>query len=407
MKNNLLKLLLIPLLIFAAACNDESEPTPPLVIPERGDIIETEFIATISSDLINLALDQFDEDIDIEAEYAITMYKIVYYTEDVDGNITPASGLLTYPNGPTSLPMASIQHGTQTEKSAVGSADPLNSVEGVMGLLGAGLGYYSVVPDYLGFGESNISIPPYHHYKTSAGDVLDIIRAGRRFAEENDISLSGELFLAGYSEGGYVTMAAHKEIEDFYPEEFNLTASAPMAGAYDLELTATTVIEREVYESPSFLAYIIVSYNNIYNWNRIDQIFNEPYATRVPILYAGTFGTDEINEQLNDTVSVLFTNDFIDTYLAGNDAQLNFAFDQNSLLNWAPAAPMHLFHGNADEFVPYENALRAKASLEAAGAASIELTTIEGGTHGSALFPSLLGAIMWFEQLQTATLVIN
>ena len=70
----------------------------------------------------------------------------------------------------------------------------------------------------------------------------------------NFIQFNEQLFLEGYSEGGYVTMAAVKEIEENLSHEFNITMSFPMAGAYDLSgVLVDLMLSEEVYPDPYYL----------------------------------------------------------------------------------------------------------------------------------------------------------
>jgi len=288
-----------------------------------------------------------------------------------------------------------LQHGTQTNRSIVGSVSPLNSLDG---MLGASLGYYTIVPDYLGLGESTI-LHPYHHAKSSADCVIDLIRAGREFALRSNIKLNGQVFLAGYSEGGYVTLAAHKEIEKNYSNEIKIAACAPMAGAYDLNLTAKAILQKQTYNQPSYLSFFIVAYNEIYGWNRLTDAFNSPYAEKMPSLFDGTKTTTEINAQLTTSISQLFKQNFLNAYLNGSEVDLTTAFTNNSLLNWTPSAPLRFYHGSADEYVPYENSTNARDYFKSVGA-TVELITIPGGTHTSAALPSIINAVDWFETIR-------
>jgi dienelactone hydrolase len=94
-------------------------------------------------------------------------------------------------------------------------------------------GYAVVVPDYLGLGTSP-GYQTYLHAGSEATCVVDALRAGRSLCSSNRVSLNGQLFLTGFSQGGHVTMAAHRELEAFHTNEFTVTASAPCAGTYDL-----------------------------------------------------------------------------------------------------------------------------------------------------------------------------
>ena len=50
---------------------------------------------------------------------------------------------------------------------------------------------------------------PYMVALPSATSVVDMIRAGKNLCDSLNVLISEDVFLAGYSEGGFVTMAAH------------------------------------------------------------------------------------------------------------------------------------------------------------------------------------------------------
>jgi pimeloyl-ACP methyl ester carboxylesterase len=387
--------LLISLILFVSCKSPDS-----LVEPQeqkRGEIVRTSFLGSYTASVIQnlVTFAAAGQQINITLKYDVDTYKIVYRTLDTKGNITIASAALFVPKGKEISPMISLQHGTQTNRSVVASVNALNSVDG---LTAASLGYYTLVPDYLGLGESTI-LHPYHYAKSSADCVIDLIRAGREFARTSSIKLNGQVFLAGYSEGGYVTLAAHKEIEKNYSSEIKIAACAPMAGAYDLNFTAKTILQKQTYNQPSYLSFFVVAYNEIYGWNRLNEAFNSPYAEKMLSLFDGTKSTSEINAQLTPNISQLFKQNFLNSYLGGTEVDLTAAFTNNSLLNWTPTAPLRFYHGSADEYVPYENSTRALAYFKSVGAVA-ELITIAGGTHTSSALPSIIDAVNWFETIR-------
>lgn len=79
----------------------------------------------------------------------------------------------------------------------------------------------------LGYGPG---LYPDVHAASEATATIDMLRATRNYCQQNAIGLNGQVFLFGYSQGGHATAAAQKMIEEKYPHEFTITASAPMAG---------------------------------------------------------------------------------------------------------------------------------------------------------------------------------
>ncbi|MBC8180669.1 hypothetical protein H8E88_06040 [candidate division KSB1 bacterium] len=137
-----------------------------------------------------------------QLKYNVEALRIVYQTIDARGEVVQASGALMVPIGADSLPMMSVQHGTETFRESVASVNPTNMAEGYLGLVAASMGYLITLPDYLGFGVSEV-LHPYVHAKTNAITVIDLLRAVKSYSNEKSIITNGQLFLAGYSEGGY------------------------------------------------------------------------------------------------------------------------------------------------------------------------------------------------------------
>ncbi len=374
------------------------------IYSQRGEILSVELKSTIEVNNLKSILKSLNVEDNLISKliYDVDFYKMVYTTLNHKGQIVKASGALFIPKGLNNLSLISIQHGTQTKRTNVGSINPYYSIEGI---IGSSLGYFAIVPDYLGLGESDM-FHPYHYAKTSADVVIDFIRATRSFSINNKIKLNGQVFLIGYSEGGYVTLAAQREIEKSYYNEINITASAPMAGAYDLYLTAQLILRNKYYDQPSFLAYLIYTYNEIYGWNKINEVFNSPFAEKISSLFDGTKTTLEINSALTNDLSLLFNQKFIKEFLDGNEKDFTYALRENSLINFIPVTPTRLYHGDADEYVPYENSLRAKEYFNLHGA-NVELITIKNGTHVSSGLPSIINAISWFDSLKEKRIIAS
>lgn len=382
------------LVFILAACEDEPNACPPT--GERGRIIAVTVLGELTSQDLNQLLADSQLENAIEAQYDLDLFKLIYQTVAPAGSLTVASGALFVPRlePEDGFPLLSVHHGTETGRQDVASVNVFNSPEGL--LLAASSGFLTCVPDYLGLGESTL-IHPYIHAPGSAAAVIDCIRAARNYSCQEEIPLNGQLFLAGYSEGGYVTLAAHRAMEKDLEDEFQITASAPMAGPYDVLGTAYEYIGAETYPHPAYFGYLGLAYNSIYGWDRLEEIFASPFATLLPALYDGSLTTSQINRQLPRTVGDLLQSTFIEAFLGDGETELKAALKANSLLNWAPRAPVRFYHGDSDETVPYFNALRALDSLTARGGTSVELVTISSGTHQSAALEAIEGSKKWFD----------
>jgi predicted peptidase len=241
---------------------------------------------------------------------------------------------------------------------------------------------------------------PYLHAELSANAIVDMLTAGITFCNMNNIELNKDLYIGGYSEGGFTTLAAQKAIEEDNDFPFSLQASAPAAGPYDLYNTTTYFIDLDEYPEPAFMAYLFTAYNDVYRWNRLDNFFNAPYAEMMPNLFDGTKTTTEISDALPVKVSELFTADFITGFRNGTEKEVIDALKENTLLNWTPTIPMRFYHSNTDEIVPYQNSVTAVETFRDNGATDIKLITLDSLQHSEGGVPAYTDMIEWFYSLK-------
>ena len=380
---------------------------------DRGDIISTQVVSTkdidnnqlyIENELSVLASGDF---FNLTVEYGYWMYNITYETIDKYGNPTQASGVIAYPRTDwpneenQAYPILSYQHGTVIEKDAV------TSVTGIWILpaLIAGYGYVYLELDYLGLGISE-GLHPYQIKEPYASDVVDFLRAADHFSSQNDdFQINSQIFLAGYSEGGYATMAAHQIIERDYADEINITASFPMAGAYDMSGIMTDVmLDFTSYGQPYYFPYVLFSYADSYQ-NTIgpaESYLLPEYASTLPDLFDGLHSADEINDIMPDIPITIMIPDSITTFEENENHPLRLALQENDLYDWTPQSTMNIIHGLADELVPFENSQLAYDTFISNGAEDVSLTPIPesfGGHQDAAPF-ALLGAFELAQELK-------
>jgi len=349
----------------------------------------------------------------LSLSYSVDTYKIVYETTDVDGSATIASGAFCIPISPDcqGFPIAVYEHGTSLRKVDVPSED---IQETYIGRIFAAGGYQVVMPDYLGMGESP-GLHPYCHGASEATATLDMIRAVREAQALGEIPGmepdNGELFLTGYSQGGHAAMATHKYIEENnLLEEFNVIASAPCSGPYEITGAMADTILAASYSNPGYIVYIMASYQRVYGdlYTSYSDVLKAPYDEIVEPYFNGnnyTLGMGSLNEQLPQEIQSFVEDSVLENFLAASDDLSHpiwQAMAANDNHDWLPSRPIKMFYCTGDEQVSFQNALVAESTMLENGATDVEAVFKGEGMHNECVLPSLTDAFTWFESLKTA-----
>ena len=386
--------LILSILVIQSCSEDDPAPVVEIEVLESTDRQFTR-AAGEAQGLLN----SFSPAIASLIKHDVTFYEITYKTS-YKGQEIIASGLVSFPETTEAVPMVSFHNGTNTQQSAAPTASSTFKV--ISGVAGAG--YIICIPDYIGFGVSSSVFHPYYHYQSTADVATDMIRAARELAFQEGYNFNGDLFVSGYSQGGYAAMAAHKAIEEKPLEGIELIASAPSSGGYDVKGVQEYFFAQTTYDNPYYLAYVALSFQSVYDWTQpLSDLFQEPYATNIPDLFDGLNSAGVINGQLTNVIADLVQPDMlanIDT-----DPQYDYivdAFEENSLDNWVPAKRMFLYHGDTDITVPYQNSVDTYNRMLDLGASEsiLSFTTLEGKNHGTGFTPYLEAIISEFEKLK-------
>lgn len=331
-------------------------------------------------------------------KYDVDFFKFIYKT-NFKGSTIQVSGLLGVPKNLPFVPsLLSAQHGTMFKATEAPSNFPATFTG--FELFAAG-GFVTVIPDFIGYGVSQHIPHPYYDQLYSGKAVVDMIKAVKYHLAQQKTAFSNRLFLFGYSEGGYVTMAAQKEIETNATHNLTVTAAAAGAGGYDLNGVLSAIAGTSSYSAPSYLALLLNGYNSTYNWNRpMTDFFKQPYADRIPALLNGTKDRGQIDVQLNNSPTALFNPVFYANLLnASGETALKQKLTANSFVDWVPKSPTRLFHGTADEAVFYQTSVTTFNRFKAAGATNVELFSVPNGTHESSVQPMIENVLPWIQSL--------
>jgi pimeloyl-ACP methyl ester carboxylesterase len=280
-----------------------------------------------------------------------------------------------------SFPIISYQHGTQVYRECAPSrfnANPLailsspdltgalqNYVECIVGGLMASAGYIVVMPDYQGFGDSSAGHPYVHRF---LGDsVRDIVVWAKRFFKNRTVSANQKLYLTGYSEGGYATMAGARSLQQ-PAVSVPVTAIVPCDGPYSLsEVMLGQMLSGAEVEVPSYLLYTASGYYAAEPQRMpsvVTTLLLPPWFLAVGPdgLFNGTHTNAEVGYAVPPTTipkDMLTVGAYGD--LVGKTGLVyQLLTESDAWQGWVPAAPLVFVHCRDDDVVPYANAVKAQ-----------------------------------------------
>lgn len=407
-KNPFLKSALI-ILIFSlfSSCNPDEGGEQPidqyLVSYEKYKTYLPSYIKSILSALED-DYPQLSE-ISDHMVHGVEVYKITYMTK-FDGKDIMASGIVSIPITEGAFPLLSFQNGTNTQNSNAPSVNPDSELYILLEFM-ASAGFVVSAPDYLGFGASKTMFHPYLDKESTVQTVTDMLRAVNELLTNHlNKEVSKDLYITGYSQGGWATAQLQKTIEQESSGEFNLKASACGAGPYDLKLVNDYILAQTEYPMPYFIGYIFNSYINLGDiTNTPADVFKLPYSDRILQLYDGTKSGEEINAQLTTITDVLFTEEYKTTANTNTKFSTVMAtLEKNSVTAWKTNVPTMLLHGSADNYVPPTTSANLYNGFLEQGAdiSQVTLVPIPGAGHTTGIVPACVASFSWFIELNSA-----
>ena len=163
---------------------------------------------------------------------------------------------------------------------------------------------------------------------------------------------NGQLFLAGYSEGGYVTLATHRALQQSNsPHLQNLRQVVVGAGPYNVQATMDGLVD------------VVRQENKV-----VGALINPGF-----LRYLGGSAQREVRRALlkallpNDA-DVVIDATFIDNFLSDDVPNLNRL---SNVHQWRPTLPVRFYHGKDDRTVPYASAASTVQAMQAQGAGDL------------------------------------
>lgn len=334
------------------AGNGDSQPVQPADPTTQGRFEAARSLGTVALADINAAVAEKGLHLEnLQPRYAVTSYRIEYLTVGATGQTVKASGLVSVPNKPAGAksPVLSYQHGTIFRDA---EAPSNNAVASEISVVMASLGYIVLAPDYVGYGVSKGVPHPYLQAAPMAASVIDFLTAAKTWRQQTGVYDNQQLFLTGYSEGGYATMAAHRALQaGNLPHLQQLRMVVPGAGPYNVQATLDSLID-------------IVRDKNKVLGALIQPGFLKKLGGSAQREVRRALLKELIPDDADTSIDALFLDNFLSDDVKATDRLSN-------VHNWRPQVPVYLYHGRDDQTVPYASSTSTLAAMQAQGASDL------------------------------------
>jgi hypothetical protein len=265
--------------------------TPPT--PARGTLLDSapQLLSTLTAPSLllelNLSANQLLFSVSGSPVCDILFYHFNYETVGGANEATTASAALLVPTGLGAnctgpRPILLYAHGTSTDRKF--NMDNLQNTETLnLAAIFATKGYIVVAPNYAGYDTSTLPYHPYLIADQQSKDMIDALAAARTALPLASATLTkdnGQLFITGYSQGGYVAMATHRAMQ---AAGMPVTAAAPMSGPYALAAFVDAVFYGRVNgDGPVSSTLLLTAYQKVYG-----NIYSNPVDVFAPQYSAG------------------------------------------------------------------------------------------------------------------------
>jgi len=334
------------------------------------------------------------------AQNAVKLYRVTYASVIPERNNQPtiASGLLAIPDiGGSSYPMMSYQHGTVYGKQQVPSF-PEQSPETQLALAQfGGQGYIVIGADYFGMGTSND--PEGYMVKGSHQQATyDMLMAARAVLAHMKIT-SPRLFIGGWSQGGFVTMAFLEKLERAgIPVTAAATASAPV----DVYATLSGFLDFPRKNDADWVTTLFIlssfSYENYYGVPGLAHslLKDEYYDLSKAAYERKPFDATKVPTDVHK----LIRDEYFDPQFFANSAYGRIVA-QAQTYRWIIKSPVRNYYGETDEAITPGIGKMAMTYQRAIGAGNMKVEAVSTGntSHRGTYATAVPQWKLWFDSL--------
>ena len=399
---------------LAAGCTTDQ----PLVPTQPGELVSYDYIKTYSADNLKwvtgpgldlffkggtMPADAYRADLAVPQQ-GVKVYKVAYKSIIPEKNDQPvtAYGLIAIPeNVKPGAPVVSYQHGTIFERSWTPS-NPDGSIETLFMLTQfASQGYIVIAADYFGTTQGSTLPNSYFVAQSSAQACLDMYRASMEILRRENIT-PGKLFINGWSQGGYSTLAFLRYLE---LANVPVAAAATASGPADPLLFVTESMNNPSSFAAAFfvgaLSNLMLSmdaYQGLDGY--FEQAINPKYLEYARRLHKFEMPYDSFAVKVPHKPDSVYTAQFYE------DSRIAIKpfwkmLDAGAAYRWRMRTPLRVFYSYTDEAIPWQVARIAADYQKTLGHPSAEAIDAGKNTdHRAVYIYSLINIKPWFDSLR-------
>jgi len=330
------------------------------------------------------------------AQNAVNLYRVTYpsVVPERGNRPTVATGLVAVPDGAGNrFPMVSYQHGTVYLKDQVPS-DPEQSPETQLMLAQfAGQGYVVIGADYFGLGGS--AEPEGYMVKASHQQAThDMLTASRAVLADLGVT-TGDLFLAGWSQGGFVTLAMLEKLEAAgVPVRAAATASAPADVSVVLNGFLSFPRPNDATWVPTLFILSSFSFENYYGVPGLARaLLTEEYYDLARRAYERLpIDESDVPTELRKIVRP----EYFDPQFFAESAYGRLIADTEAY-RWVIRTPVRTYYGEADEAIRTELGRLPMTYQQALGSDRVEAISTGPTSHRGTFATAVPAWKSWFD----------
>jgi pimeloyl-ACP methyl ester carboxylesterase len=368
------------------------------------EYIGEELFDRVTESVVNLFLNEN------HSTNQIHFYRIHYWTEDINGIPIAVSALVLIPENENEdvieISLIEINHATILEPNK--APTELNFSENTWAYLLTSAGNAVVVPDYPGYGDS-ASFHPYCQAEALGLSSADAIHATLKLFETENlrkVRFNGKVTIAGYSEGGYASLATLKELNKNGVNNFEIDMVIAMAAPVDMSgIMRNTILDQINYPKPFYLPFLLLG------WRQMDtdllaptRLFKPWVVKEILPLYVGIYHHSVIDKRIKrdlgeNALSELLTDEakswIVEPEASEEGMRLFEIMRANDLYSFDVADPTKiiLMGSPSDEAVPFANSEKAYSSFIDLGY-DTELIELSPENHDESFFEAWLEAFI-------------